>query len=601
MTDEHDPFGAVSPIPDESPAPRPEPPRPEPDADAEAALLAAVQACVGFPLNDCGNGQRFVRHFGERLMWVPRVGWFDWTGRVWKKDQDLIAVRKLAQQIGPLVARETSFIDVPPSKSNLVAKQDDIETELRRLSGKKDRNEADDARVAALKAERDEISQVLQLVQDLIGQRLRHAKSSGNSNSIGNMIIEGGIDLSLPVEDLDTGALDVNTETGVLRFSVEDLRGKDGGRYASVTLIPHDAAGADDPAPTKALRLTKMMPVAYDPEAEAPQFQAFMERIMPQAHMRRFLQRWFGLSMTGITREQKLAFFYGMGANGKSVLVDLMAHILGAYASTAKIESLTGSNRRGGGDATPDLVPLIGARMVRSSEPDKGVQWQEGLIKELTGGEPILVRALHSDFVEVVPKFKLTISGNHKPDIRGTDDGIWRRLLIVPFDVQIPKEERDGDLINKLIAEAPGVLNWCVQGLLEYLEVGLQEPQEVLAATTTLRAESDPYGSFLEEACHVSGDPDDSLAAKDLVAAFHFWLADRGEGQFKDRTVALALKERSRRWRSPATGQKFNERKSMGTMRYDGIRLTDTFRHAFDNAPKDHRGRLLTLPNGGTE
>ena len=583
MSDQDDPFGDVSPIPEDW---QPEAPAPAFGADADAAQLAAIEACCAFPLNDCGNGQRFVRHFGAQLMWVPRVGWFVWTGRVWQRDPDQIEVRKLAHKIGPLIARETRFIGAPAARARATGDEDAVEADLKSLLGKKDRSDEDKGQIARLRA---------------VGQRLRHAKNAGNSGPIGNMTIEGGIDLAVPIDDLDTGELTVNTESGALQFSVEDLTRDGGGRYACVQHVPHADPGADDPAPTKALRLTKMMPVIYDPEAEAPQFQAFLERIMPQAHMRRFLQRWFGLSMTAITSDQKLAFFYGMGNNGKSVLVDLMAHILGDYASTAKIESLTGSNRRGGGDATPDLVPLIGARMVRSSEPDKGVQWQEGLIKELTGGEPILVRALHSDFVEVLPKFKLTISGNHKPDIRGTDDGIWRRLLIVPFDVQIPKDEIDRDLGRKLITEAPGVLNWCVQGLLEYLEVGLQEPQEVLAATTTLRSESDPYGSFLEEACHVSGNPDDSLAAKDLVAAFHYWLADRGEGQFKDRTVALALKERSRRWRSPATGQKFNERKSMGTMRYDGIRLTDTFRRAFDDAPKDHRGRLLTQPHGGTE
>lgn len=104
--------------------------------------------------------------------------------------------------------------------------------------------------------------------------------------------------------------------------------------------------------------------------------------------------------MTGLI-EQKFAFWYGSGANGKSVLIDLMAKMLGEYAATAKIESLTGRNRRSGGDATPDLVPLMGARMVRASEPEEGERLQEGVIKELTGGEPILVRALQKDFVEV--------------------------------------------------------------------------------------------------------------------------------------------------------------------------------------------------------
>lgn len=345
----------------------------------------------------------------------------------------------------------------------------------------------------------------------------------------------------------------------------------------------------------RALRMTKIMATGYDPAADAPIFARFLNRIMPDPAMQAFLQRWFGYSMLGLTNEQALAFFYGMGANGKSALTDLMARLMGSYAATAKIESLTGQNRRSGGDATPDLISIVAARMVRASEPEKGVQWQEGLIKQLTGGEPILVRALNENFFEATPIFKLTIGGNHAPDIRGMDDGIWRRLMIVPFDVQIPKEERDPMIVERMLAEGPGILNWLIEGALSYLEGGLQPPAQVGQATDTLRKDADPYGKFLDEACTVTGDPADSISSRDLMLCFAFWQMQRGETPFKERTISVNMKDHSRRWRSPKTGRQFTARETGRFNGYDGLRLTDIFRRDWEAAPKDTAGRALTL------
>ena len=161
---------------------------------------------------------------------------------------------------------------------------------------------------------------------------------------------------------------------------------------------------------------------------------------------------------------------------------------------------------------------------MRTSEPDDGQRLQEGLIKELTGGEPILVRALNENFVLVYPIFKLTISGNHKPEIHGGDDGIWRRVMLVPFDVQIPQEERDPELGAKLWAERAGILNWLIKGLLEYLAHGLQVPDLVLAATAEYRDDSDPLSTFLTGCCGVCGNPEHSMRSKDLCDAYAFWL-----------------------------------------------------------------------------
>lgn len=555
----------------------------QPPADPEMIRRAAQM-----PLNDIGNGQRFCLYFGDDVLWVPRVGWFVWNGRLWAPDDDKIEVRRRAQQVSDRIGREIPFIVLSDRQMTLLAEESALERERRGLEVRT----GDDGKVAADAQVRiDEIDtklrQIWPLKKTLGDVRKAHrsfARTAGNTGRIDAMVTEAGVSISRRLEDLDAGPMDVNTESCLLRFSVEAGEGMS--RVARVETIPH----------AREQLLTKSVATAYDPTARCPLFEAFLRRIMPAAEMRRFLQRWFGLSMTALTGEQKLVFLYGMGANGKSVLVDLMARLLGDYAATAKIESLIGKNRRSGGDATPDMIPLVGARSVRASEPEEGERLQEAKIKELTGGEPMLVRGLNADFFEFQPVFKLTISGNHKPDIRGTDDGIWRRLLLVPFDVQIPAAERDPALVHKLFEERAGILNWAVDGLIDYLEGGLQEPEAVLAATQEYRQESDPVGTMLTE-CTVIDGSDSFIKARELIEAFRYWQYERGEGMWGERTVSNRLKDKAGKWKHPHTGRSFVAGKS-GATGYRGIALTDTFRRLFDDRPQQAAGK--GRQDGGT-
>lgn len=556
-----------------------EPPPPDgPDTDKlrQAALL---------PINDLGNGQRFVLHFGDDVIYVPRVGWHVWDGRVWQVDPDMIKARAKAQRLSDLVLAEVPYLLLSDEKMRQMAQERDLKAERETIELQRD----DDGKLSDVAESRlariaMELASIEKLKVSLSKIRTAHrtfARSTGNTGKIKAAMIEAEVPLAVKVEDLDTRPLDVNTETGVVRFNVTPRDGT--WPLVDVEMLPHD----------RSLRMTKIMAAAYDPTAEAPTFHKFMDRIQPDPAMQGFLQRWFGYSMLGLTNEQALAFFYGMGANGKSALTDLMAKLMGSYAATAKIESLTGQNRRSGGDATPDLINIVAARMVRASEPERGVQWQEGLIKQLTGGEPILVRALNENFFEATPIFKLTIGGNHAPDIRGMDDGIWRRLMIVPFNVQIPKAERDPLIVQRMMAEAPGILNWLIEGARSYLEAGLAPPAEVSQATDELRQDADPYGKFLDDACIVSGLPDDSISARELMLCFQFWQMRRGETPFKDRTVSVNMKDHSRRWRSPKTGKQFVARETGRFNGYDGLRLTDFFKDEWSKAAKDVNGRAI--------
>ena len=541
--------------------------------------------------NDTGNGRRFGLYCGEDAIFVPRVGWHVWNGRAWSYDRDMILARRKAQTIQDRIADEIPHLRLSDGEERLLHERLQLERAAHAISKvpRAERTADAEEELRGLTAQLERIAAIAKRRGALRSGHRKFAVSSGNKAKIEALLHEAQVDLSRDIDALDADPLTVNTEGGVLRFTRESEAGAPGRFYAAHEHVAHD----------RAFLLTKCMPVAHDPEATCPLFHAFLERVQPNREIRGFLQRWFGLSMTGLVGEQKFAFLYGRGANGKSVLVDLMARMMGDYAATAKIETLTGKNRRGGGDATPDLIPLMGARFVRSSEPEEGERLQEAMIKEMTGGEPMLVRALHSDFLEVHPIFKLTISGNHKPDIRGTDDGIWRRVLLVPFDVQIPEGERDEGLIDKLWAERAGVLNWMIGGLLEYLEFGLREPAAVLDATREYRSESDPYGTFLAEHCEVTGSEGDFVASRVLIDAFNFARDEAGEARFGQRTVSLKMKALANGWRHPTTGRTFTTGKC-GVTGYRGIRFQAAFQSRMDAAPLDRDGRPVARRGGGT-
>ncbi len=576
MTD--DPFNDLAPVPDEAAEDLSAPP-----PEDSIAMAERLERCAALPLNDHGNGQRFVVHFGRDTMFVPRVGWFTWDGKVWRKDDDQLSIRGRAQRLSDLILREMHYLPMPEVERTLLSERGDIRARRAELEAvaKADRSEDQRAELGELQRKCDALAEIEKRHKATRGRHRSFANTTGNSARIDNATKEAGVALAHPFEALDATPLDVNCEAGVLRFSVLDMSDEGAGRMARVDLVPHE----------REQRMSKIMPVDYCPDAPRPLFDAFLERVQPDREMREFLKRWLGLSMTGLPM-QRLVFFYGGGANGKSVLVDLVAKIMGNYAATARIESLTGTNRRGGGEATPDLIPLMGARMVRTSEPDEGQRLQEGLIKELTGGEPIQVRALHSDFIEVRPIFKLTMSGNHKPEIRGTDDGIWRRVMLVPFDVQIPEGERDPDLGRKLWEERAGVLNWLIEGLCDALERGLDPPATVTEATREYREESDPIGLFLTTCCVVTAEPGDVITSRDLGHAFAFHLMERGMTPWRDATFAKQISAKSRHWRHPETGLMF-ERGKRSITQYIGLRFTDAFRRRFDAAPKDHNGKPI--------
>ncbi len=286
--------------------------------------------------------------------------------------------------------------------------------------------------------------------------------------------------------------------------------------------------------------ITKLVPVDYAPEATAPMWEAFLERIMAgNADLIAFLYRAVGYSLTGSTREQCWFLLHGKGSNGKSTLLRTLTDLLADFAVWTPAQTLLAKR---GEHIENDLARLRGARLVGSIEPEGGRRLAEALVKQLTGGDPVTARFLYSEYFSFFPEFKLWFGTNHKPEIRGTDHAVWRRIRLIPFQVVIPDTEQDRNLPEKLRAEFPGILAWAVRGCLAWQKEGLGMPEAVSQATADYRASMDIIGNFLAE-CTVA-EPGASVGATDLYKAYVAWCKQVQEQAETQRKFGEALGER---------------------------------------------------------
>jgi putative DNA primase/helicase len=453
-----------------------------------------------FPLTDLGNAERFRERYLDKLLWCPALGWLAWDGKRWSREgaDDLVKI----------------------AEHDTVRAIQDEAREVRE-SGNKD---ADTAPSGA----RDYVFAIVKDQPVLYSDKIASwGRASEALNKLGALSKRGAPYFAIGVEKLDADKMKINVNNGTLVVA----RKSDGEDY--ISFQPHDPADL----------ISKISPVDFDPLALCPLYDKFIGRVQPAEAMRVFLHQWFGLSLTGDVSEQKLMFLYGKGANGKSVLVDIISYVAGDYGETVPIESfLDHGKSRNAGQATPDLAILPGVRMLRTSEPEKNSRLAEAMLKLITGGEPIQARHLNRDFFKFYPQFKMTISGNYRPGISGADEGIWRRLRQVPFNVTIPKEERDIHLPEKLRTEASGILNRLLDGLRLWLDKGLIEPEDVTKATAEYRSSSDPLGRFLT-AC-VAESPGDRVQSSVLYSVFEAWCKSSGETAWKQKGFSLAMEER---------------------------------------------------------
>jgi putative DNA primase/helicase len=344
----------------------------------------------------------------------------------------------------------------------------------------------------------------------------KFAVSSQNEGRINGMLSQAKPHVAVRLEELDADPWLINCQNGTL-----DLR--------SGKLKNH--------SPTD--RITKIAPVDYDPSAECPRFKSFLKEVLIEDAVISFVKRYTGYSATGITRERLFAILYGFGKNGKTTLIELLQDVFGDYATNTDTETILMRRYQGVGN---DVAALKGARFVSAAEVEKGRQLAESKVKQLTGSDTVTARYLFGEPFDFRPQFKLWLSTNNKPMVRGTDDAIWDRIRLIPFTQRFEGSNADPKLAEKLREELPGVFAWIVEGCLEWQEHGLSEPESVASATKQYREEMDTLAAFLEDKCIVQKGL--VAPATPLYKQYRFWCDDAGEKPETQKMFGMRLRER---------------------------------------------------------
>lgn len=240
-----------------------------------------------------------------------------------------------------------------------------------------------------------------------------------------------------------------------------------------------------------------------------------------------FVHKAIGYSLTGSTKEQCFFQCYGNGSNGKTIFINTIMNILGDYALNSQVDSILTRGKSSGGNASPDIARMNGARFVRTNEPEEGSRFNEGLVKQLTGSDLITARFLYGGDFEFRPIFKLWILCNYKIVVRGTDKGIWRRMRLIPFEANFEGANADKEMETKLKEELPQILGWAIKGCLKWQKEGLDMPEEVETATKAYRQEMDIIESFLKDCTKVVANGREK--ASDVFLAYKKWAQDGNE------------------------------------------------------------------------
>jgi putative DNA primase/helicase len=285
----------------------------------------------------------------------------------------------------------------------------------------------------------------------------------------------------------------------------------------------------------------------------------FLTTILPDQEVREFVQRLFGYAMLGEVTEHVMPIFTGTGANGKGTLRDAIMEALGDYCIEVDPAILMESKHERHGAFK---MRLRGARLVFCSETEKGRRFAEATMKRLVGGDQIEANFMHKNPITFDPTHTLVMLTNHLPQVSGDDPAVWRRILVVPFDVVIPEDERDGELPGRLKAAKDAVLSWAYAGWVQYQEMGLCPPEAVKAKTLEYQAKSDVLARFLDERTLVT--PLGTIKARDLYAAWTSWCHASGESAGSEVEFSTSMQARG-----------FEKKRSGAGIQYRGILLAD--------------------------
>lgn len=377
--------------------------------------------------------------------------------------------------------------------------------------------------------------------------KLKFANKTANSTGKANMILEAQhLDgIPLVIDELD-GYIDyINVQNGIVNLRNGEL-------------MPHDPN----------FMMSKVCACEYDPfsKKQPVRWLQFLDEVTNgDKDLQRYLQKCVGYSLSGSVKEQCAFFLYGIGNNGKSTFLETIAEMMGDYASNAQPETIM--VKRFGDSVGSDIARLRSARIVTTEEPTEGVRLNEGLVKQLTGGGKVTCRFLYGEEFEYSPEFKLWIATNHKPVIRGTDLGIWRRIRLIPFEVNIPPEKVDKQLKYKFREEMPQIFKWAIDGCKLYRQEGIEPPEKVQASTAEYKAEMDLIATFMEACVVIDYTAQEVIPANELYSVYSEWARENGEYVMTSRKFFGEI------------GKRAPEKKRISSgIVYPKIRLTDAAR-----------------------
>jgi putative DNA primase/helicase len=474
------------------------------------------------------NSHRIRRYYAGRIWYALGVGWIMWTGKFWRPDPT---------NEGALA---TGFVD---GLSRRIAQEAGIATRQATGEESQARREALMGQAAAL---------------------MRWAVQTENERNIASGLRLAKHALLIEYDTLNADPWLFNVQNGTVDLRTGKLR-------------PHDPADL----------ITFVSPVVYDPAASCPTFERFIAEVFAgDAEMVAFIQRAIGWSLTGVVKERALFFLYGnAGKNGKTTLIEAVMKLCGnsgetSYGYGRKVGADTFMRSKNSDDNQRKAATLAGPRFICTSEVDEEHRLNEQLIKDITGGDTLEGRRLYQEAFTFKPQFKPWMYGNHKPEIRGTDDAIWSRVRIVEFNVSFHGRE-DLDLAGKLEAELSGILNWAIKGALSWQRTGLRPPAKVLAATDAYRAEMDVFGPFIAECCVI--DARAAVSAKDLWTTYKTWCAENGKREQSQNKLGRYLT--AKRWF--AEGDKPVKRIGIGLLEKHHGDHYDHYDHGTGNSPKE--------------
>lgn len=305
--------------------------------------------------------------------------------------------------------------------------------------------------------------------------------------------------------------------------------------------------------PAHRMRITKCAGTFYPYEpgdsTGCPRWHRFLGETFRDPDLIGFVQRAVGYTLTGHTGERCIFVCHGPGANGKSTFMKVLSSMMGDYAMGASSDLLVGR----GAKIPNDVARIKGARAVILSEPDEGSELAEGLVKELTGGDIITARFLYGEFFDFRPEAKFWMTTNHRPVIKGSDDAVWDRVRLIPFDNVVPPDQRDPQLGAALLAELPDILKWAVEGATQWYAGGLGAAARVSAATTGYRHEMDQVATFLEDCTQATKFG--KIEATLLYEHYRAWTKRMGEESMPQREFGRRMTMRGTQRKRGSTGR----------------------------------------------